>query len=615
MLGIVALVSLSLNVGLPATRLAQRSLGVCASSSTRISPAAARFSEKLSLLPSTRTAPVDINGLGRLVRASDGALHGSLLLQILLALKADGKWRHALALAAMVEASPMSQEGQSSPRPARVEEEYDEDDDDDDREFRRRIKDSPNFMAAPDKEQYDELARLMGERGNSLHNDDKPPRAQIPAVDTVHYNLLISMCADARRWRAALSLLVRMRERRVPRDTVTYNAILKALHRGGRSKLAVKLFKQMRSEGIQPNTVTFASAIAASAAEGSKPALELLELACQSGTPRNTILYSACVTACEKAGEWEAALELLERMDADGVAADTMLLNAAVAACARGGNAEAAESIVRDRFGSAGEECVPDRITYNSLISAHARNQPARQPEKARSVLQRMRELSATDPDAGIGPDVRSYNALMNAYSRAGDAAAALSILHDELPQAGLKGDAVSYTTALGACNATGDWATALQVLREAEDIGGMALGTLAYSKVIGALASGGQWHDACKVLSRISECDLPFNPRVVNLALGACADVEAGDACEAGRAGLHVLRTVLSSSSTGASEQHPTRGPAVDGETIELTKRLLDAAGESEQESTLVHDVEEAASRKRPNRRKKSNKKVKTLS
>ena len=125
----------------------------------------------------------------------------------------------------------MSQEGQSSPRPARVEEEYDEDDDDDDREFRRRIKDSPNFMAAPDKEQYDELARLMGERGNSLHNDDKPPRAQIPAVDTVHYNLLISMCADARRWRAALSLLVRMRERRVPRVVRQ----LVAHHRVGRS--------------------------------------------------------------------------------------------------------------------------------------------------------------------------------------------------------------------------------------------------------------------------------------------------------------------------------------------------------------------------------------------
>ena len=492
----------------------------------------------------------------------------------------------------------MSQEGQSSPRPARVEEEYDEDDDDDDREFRRRIKDSPStFMAAPDKEQYDELARLMGERGNSLHNDDTPPRAQIPAVDTVHYNLLISMCADARRWRAALSLLVRMRERRVPRDTVTYNAILKALHRGGRSKLAVKLFKQMRSEGIQPNTVTFASAIAASAAEGSKPALELLELAVQSGTPRNTILYSACVTACEKAGEWEAALELLERMDADGVAADTMLLNAAVAACARGGNAEAAESIVRDRFGSAGEECVPDRITYNSLISAHARNQPAPQPEKARSVLQRMRSSPPPIRTRALGRTCARTMRSWNAYSRAGDAAAALSILHDELPQAGLKGDAVSYTTALGACNATGDWATALQVLREAEDIGGMALGTLAYSKVIGALASGGQWHDACKVLSRISECDLPFNPRVVNLALGACADVEADDACEAGRAGLHVLRTVLSSSSTGASEQHPTRGPAVDGETIELTKRLLDAAGEAEQEPTLVHDVEEAAS------------------
>ena len=159
-------------------------------------------------------------------------------------------------------------------------------------------------MAAPDKEQYDELARLMGERGNN----DTPPRAQIPAVDTVHYNLLISMCADARRWRAALNLLVRMpasatcratRSRTMPSS----RRCTAAAARNSRSSSS----KQMRSEGIQPNAVTFASAIAASAAEGSKPALELLELACQSGTPRNTILYSACVTACEKAGEWEAA--------------------------------------------------------------------------------------------------------------------------------------------------------------------------------------------------------------------------------------------------------------------------------------------------------------------
>ena len=93
-----------------------------------------------------------------------------------------------------------------------------------------------------------------------------------------------------------------------------------------------------------------------------------------------------------------------------------------------------------------------------------------------------------------------------------------------------------------------------------------MALGTLAYSKVIGALASGGQWHDACKVLSRISECDLPFNPRVVSLALGACADVEAGGACEAGRAAFRVLRAVLKQQQRRVGSTRP-RGPAGDGD------------------------------------------------
>ena len=590
----------------------------------KLSPAAKSVLTKLAALPSTRAAPVDIVGLGRLVRSSTDALHGLVLLQVLLALKADGSWRLAMALASLIEgagpaatAPDLLARGQRAldnptlaPEPT-SHGDLEEDEDEDDKEFRRQVASSPNFVggeaAKTEDAQYAEMARLMGMEGA------KPPAGgevrvapsaapeelqELLPVDTMHYNVLIDMCAAQRRWREALGLLERMRDRRVPRDTVTYNSLLKALHRSGRSKLAMKLFKRMRAEQVPPNTITFATAIAAAGRErDSRQALELLELAVESGTPRNTIVYSAAISACEKAGEWQSALELLERMHKDDVDADVPLLNAATAACARGGNAEGAEAILRNEFARCGLE--PDRITYNSVVSAWSRAKPEAQPEKGREIIAEMQRIGGD-----VAPDTVSYNALLHGFSRAHDKEAALNVLRTELPAANLRPDVVTYTTALDACNATQDWRSALELVREAEE-SRVELGTLAYSKAIGALSQGRKWREACELLSRISKRDLPHNPRTVNLALAACADgaPDEDDAAEAAGAALSALREVLAVNKRGSSKVVP--GPPVDGSTVELTKQLLvNAPLDERDEAELLANIETATLKmKRPRR------------
>ena len=411
-----------------------------------MSPAAASVIERLELLPTTRNRPVDTEGLGRVIRSAD-ALHGSVLLQVLLHLKEQRRWEMAVALATLVEASYVEAESplwEAVPQAEREVSEIDEDDDEAaDEAFRRMVASSPNYRGgvedssaggiaatvvaedwseagdeegatAADTEEASEhpMAALLGldaadadanadanaDAADAAPGDGLPQptplmtplsrAADAPPVETTHYNVVIATCAAARRWQEALELLTRMRQRGVPRDTFTYNSVLSALGRGGRWKLAMKVFNEMQSEQVPPTTVTFASAIAACGRAGEwQRALSLLDIASQTGTPRNTIVYSSAITACEKAGEWQAALELLERMEGDGVEADATALNAAMSACARAAQPEPAERLLRAAFAKHGVE--PDSYSYNALLSALARSQPEAAEAQQRAVARR----------------------------------------------------------------------------------------------------------------------------------------------------------------------------------------------------------------------------------
>ena len=163
--------------------------------------------EKLSRLRSTRTNPVDVDGLGRVLRGSD-SLNDAALLEVLLGLKAAGSWQMSLALAAMLEAQapPVEPQGkQRGPRPP-------------------KLGDHSDLPGAGDEGLT--MADLLG-------GEDVAPRAP-GALQTIHYNVLISSCAKPRRWKDAMDIHGRMQARGVEQTTVTYNTLLHVLEKSGR---------------------------------------------------------------------------------------------------------------------------------------------------------------------------------------------------------------------------------------------------------------------------------------------------------------------------------------------------------------------------------------------
>ena len=635
----------------------------------RLSPAARGVLEKLERLPSTRSAPVDTDGLAKIMRSADGQLlNGQILFQVLLSLKASGSWQLALALVSMVEASTpevraprgltsqaqqfldtgfapnidigvedaeeqteeeqededeeaLSDETAAAAREVAEEawfsveeDEFDDGEDDDDAEFRRRIQQSPNFAGSPggDDEPHP-MAALLGNDGGGGGGGSAPMDMMLP-VDTMHYNVLIATCAGARRWRETLTLLSRMRENGVPRDTVTYNTVLHALDKGGRSHLAMKMFTQMRRERVPPNTVTFATAIAACAhARQFDAAMRAFDLCFDTNTPRNTIVYSSAITACDKAGEWQRALDLLARMRDDEVPADVAVLNAAASACARAGQPDAARQILSTAFQEHGLE--PDRYTYNAVLSALSRALPEPRTAELVALLDEMKQLG----DDKLRPDTYSYNALIHAHSRSGDAAAAVAVLREAIPADGLKPDTVSFTSSVAACAHSADWPTARSILIEAEEAPlsegrGRGLNTLIYSKAIAVAAKAGEWAECLKLLEAISDVGLSHNPLTTNLALSAAKASSAGP--DAPKMALEALRGVLddwsrhTAQALGPNPSAGTRGPPVDRETVTLTRELLALApsvGSGKDADALILDCERATLK--PKRARNANK------
>ena len=215
---------------------------------------------RLEALPSTKAVPVDTIALHRIIRSVDHGLGGSLLTNVLSALKRKNRWQLAIAIGKLLEGT-----------------------------------------IAPSAQRRGRQRDDMCSRNNGEEQRFNLDSALAPPLETIHYNVLIGCCARPREWREALALLERMRKRGVPRETITYNSILDVMKKAGRWKLALRLLREMRAEKVPPNTITFSSAISACAQAGEwQRALQLLAYMRESGVMPNTITYSAAIAACER---------------------------------------------------------------------------------------------------------------------------------------------------------------------------------------------------------------------------------------------------------------------------------------------------------------------------
>ena len=145
------------------------------------------------------------------------------------------------------------------------------------------------------------------------------------------------------------------------------------------------------------------------------------------------------------------ALDLLDRMEKEDIAPDATTLNTVMGACGRGGRPAEARNILESAFERYGVE--RDVVSYNALLMGLARSQPQASrtefdesaddgPEAVDSVVPEMREVLQEMRAEGLKPDRYTYNNLINALARAGDADDAIGVLR-EMQAAGAVGYAV----------------------------------------------------------------------------------------------------------------------------------------------------------------------------
>lgn len=69
--------------------------------------------------------------------------------------------------------------------------------------------------------------------------------------------------------------------------------------------------------------------------------------------------------------------------------------------------------------------------------------------------------------DAGLKPDLVSFNSALHACAAGGQAERALALLHHHMPRCGVRPDERSYACAITACAKLGQWGRAMQLLGE----------------------------------------------------------------------------------------------------------------------------------------------------
>lgn len=129
------------------------------------------------------------------------------------------------------------------------------------------------------------------------------------APNYVTFSAAVSACGKVGQWRAALSLLGRMRAANCHPNVTTYTAAIDACGKGGQWQRAQGLLVEMRAKGVSPNVVSYNSAMSALGNGGQwQRALDLLHEMPSMGVTPNVNSYTAAVAACGDNKQWARAL-------------------------------------------------------------------------------------------------------------------------------------------------------------------------------------------------------------------------------------------------------------------------------------------------------------------
>ncbi|XP_052174295.1 pentatricopeptide repeat-containing protein At3g09650, chloroplastic [Diospyros lotus] len=387
------------------------------------------------------------------------------------------------------------------------------------------------------------------------------------APDTAAYNAVLNACANIGDTKQFLQLFDEMPEWGCEPDVLTYNVMLKLCARVERKDLLVFVLERILEEKIPLCMTTFHSLVAAYVGFGDLETAENMVQAMRVGrqdlcrilrdfdleTPTrdksgvlekllpNSVnpsdyeppllpkiyapdsrIYTTLMKGYMKEGRVSDTVRMLEAMRHQEDSAsrpDHVSYTTVVSALVKVGSMDRARQVLAEmtRIGVRA-----NRITYNILLKGYCHQL---QIEKAKDLIREMVD------DAGIEPDVVSYNTLIDGCILVDDSAGALNYFN-EMRARGIAPTKISYTTLMKAFALSGQPKLANKVFDEMLQDPRVKVDLVAWNMLVEGYCRLGLIEEAKKIVERMKENG--FYPNVAtygSLANGIAVARKPGEA------------------------------------------------------------------------------------
>ncbi|CDY44722.1 BnaA05g28840D [Brassica napus] len=384
--------------------------------------------------------------------------------------------------------------------------------------------------------------------------------------DTAAFNAVLNACANIGDTEKYSKLFGEMSEWDCEPDVLTYNVMIKLCARVGRKELIVFVVERIIEKGVKVCMTTMHSLVAAYVGFGDLRTAERIVQAMRERRrdlckvlrecngedlkekeeeeeaeaedafeddeesppllPKafapDSRIYTTLMKGYMKNGrvaDTARMLEAMRRQDDKNSHPDEVTYTTVVSAFVKAGLMDRARQVLAEmaRMG------VPaNRITYNVLLKGYCKQL---QIDKAEDLLREMAE------DAGIEPDVVSYNIIIDGCILIDDSAGALSFFN-EMRTRGIAPTKISYTTLMKAFAMSGQPKLANRVFDEMMRDPRVKVDLIAWNMLVEGYCRLGLIEDAKRVVSRMKENG--FHPNVAtygSLANGVSLARKPGEA------------------------------------------------------------------------------------
>jgi len=279
---------------------------------------------------------------------------------------------------------------------------------------------------------FDELSGLLDQDGVNVMDIARITNHSVLRF----YNTMLQSCIKLNNKDKMTEVLTHLAKYKIPRNASFCEGVLKQLAGANWAKEALHIYPLLTSDGFAPSAVMCSCMICFAADCGQhETAKHFYSQLCSVATP-NLRTFMTMLKVHSKRGDWQASLAVFREMQARNVKIDSHVLNMVMGICASAGMPHEVEQLLAEAEAGDSVFVLPDVVSYNTLVKAYGLHGHF---PNAVEVLSRMRAR-------GLEANAITYNSLIDAAARTGEAAAAWEF-YQEMVKQGFPGD--KYTCSI----------------------------------------------------------------------------------------------------------------------------------------------------------------------